>query len=157
MALPFFLVPAALAAVWYLVGCGVWAELHGEPPALAPNVVNLVALGYGILGVVIVAWTYENFDGFIASAFWYGALVGIPWGVLALVNGLFIVLELVTDLVFATPDWGELGKALAILSVAVVPSITFLAAGWLARKGYELLRGRIDPAASETGAGAAGL
>jgi hypothetical protein len=145
LALPFLLVPAVLVAGWYLVGCAVWAELHDGQPTLAPNGLNLFALGYATVGVVVIAWAHGDAERFLASALWYGAVVGIPWGVVALVNGVFTLLEVLTDLVFATPQWGELGEAVVILAVAAVPSVTFLAAGWLARRGYELLRGRVGP------------
>jgi hypothetical protein len=141
IALPFFLVPLAVVALWYLVGCGVWAAVHHGQFGLAPNVANLVALAYGIVGVVIVASTSEDAEYFLGSALWYGALVGIPWGLLALVNLLFVVLDLLTDLLFHTPYWSKLWNALGILAVAIVPSVTFLVAGWLARKGWDLLTG----------------
>jgi hypothetical protein len=142
VAVPFLLVPSAFVAAWYLVGCGVWAALHHEHVGLAPNAANLVALAYGTAGVVIVAWTYGNVEAFLGSALWYGALVGIPWGLLALVNLLFVVLNLLTDLLFHSPAWSTLWNALGILAVAVVPSVTFLVTGWLARKGWDLLTGR---------------
>jgi len=142
VALPFFLVPLATVVLWYLVGCGVWAALHGGRLGLAPNVANLVALGYGILGVVIVALAARDAEAFLGSALWYGALVGIPWGLLALVNLLFVLLELLTDILFSYPAWNALWNALVILAAAIVPSVTFLIAGWLARKGWDLLTGR---------------
>jgi hypothetical protein len=144
IALPFFLIPLAVVSVWYLVGCGVWAAFRHGPFGLTPNVANLVALGYGIVGVVIVASTYEDAEFFLGSALWYGALVGIPWGVLGLLNLLFVLLELLTDLLFRRPQWSELGNALVIVAVAIVPSVTFLIAGWFARKGWDILTGRVS-------------
>ncbi len=139
IALPFLLVPLAVVVLWYLVGCGIWAALHHGQVGLAPNVANLVALGYGIVGVVIVAWTYRDAEYFVGSALWYGALVGIPWGLLGLLNLLLVVLELLTDLLFSSPEWGKLRSSLGVIVVAIV---TFFIAGWLARKGWDLLTGR---------------
>ncbi|HZN18332.1 MAG TPA: hypothetical protein VFB84_09135 [Micromonosporaceae bacterium] len=143
VALPFFLVPLAIVVMSYLLGCGVWAAFHDGQVGIAPNAVNLAALAYGTGGVVLVAWAYKkDIELFLGGALWYGAVVGIPWGLLALVNLLFAILDLLTDALFGTPEWGRLWHALGILAVAVVPSVTLLVAGWSARKGWDLITGR---------------
>jgi hypothetical protein len=58
------------------------------------------------------------------------------------VNLLFVLLELLTDLVFGSPEWSSLWNALGILAVAVVPSVRFLIAGWSARMGWNLVTDR---------------
>jgi hypothetical protein len=144
IALPFFLVPLTTVALSYLLGCGIWAAFHDGQIGFAPNAVSLVALAYGVGGVVLVARAYykEDVELLFAGALWYGAIVGMPWGLLALVNLLFVILELLTDALFSTPEWSKLWNGLGILAVAVVPSVTFLIAGWSARQGWGLLTGR---------------
>jgi hypothetical protein len=142
ISLPLLILPIASVVVWYLLGCGIWAEFHDGQFSLVPNWINLVAGGYGLVGTVVVALTYGDAEFLLAGAFWYGALVGIPFALLGLVNLLFVLLELVTDILFGRPSWDELWMALGIIAAALIPSLSFALTGWTARIGWNVATGR---------------
>jgi hypothetical protein len=145
IAAPFFLVPVGVVVLWYLLGCAMWAALQDGRTSLAPSWVSLLTFGYGLVGIVLVASQYDDLEMFLGSGVWYGALAGIPLGLLGLINLILVLLELATDLLFSQPDWGDLWSALGVLPVALIPSGSFLIAGWLARIGWNLALGRVRP------------
>jgi hypothetical protein len=141
LAFPFLVVSLAAVAGWYVVGCGIWAAFHEGRFGLAPTWVSLLAAGYGLVGIVLVAIAYGDAEYFLGAALWYGAAFGIPYGILGLINLAFVLLELAQDLVFSRPAWSTLWTALWILVPAVIPAVSFALFGWLARIGWNLLTG----------------
>jgi hypothetical protein len=140
LALPLFAPPAALAVAWYLVGCGIWAAFHDGVFRVAATPVSVGAAGYAVVAIVCAA-LIEDEESRLVVAFGFALVISVPLVLVGLLNLLLALLEVVTDLLFGTPEWSDVRTAALVTIAAIVPVVAFWVAGWTARKGAQILNG----------------
>ena len=140
LALPLFVPPAALVVVWYLLGCGIWTMFHDGVFRVAATPVSVGAAGYSVIAIVCAALGREE-ETRLAVAFGFALVISIPLVLAGLLNLLLALLEVLTDLLFATPEWSGVWEGVRITLAAILPVAAFWVAGWTARRGAQLLVG----------------
>lgn len=153
VATPFFLPALLVIFLWYVIGSVAWAEFRpgdgGDQVGLGVNGLNLATMIYACVAVVVIAAVHPDDD-----LFGWGWALGfsLPFsGFLVLASVLMLVIALldflVGLLVGGTDQASDyLRSGLMWVGVALLSVVAFWAAGWTARKGYDLVSGAVSTA-----------
>jgi hypothetical protein len=140
LALPLTLVPAAVAAMWYLAGCVVWTLLHHGQFRLSPTPWSTGTLLYALVAIALTARLSDGDDRGIVGIL-FGAPLTLSLALLGLASLVVGLLGFLARLLDGEWAWGRFGPAIGLLLAALVSYVAFWAAGWTGRKAMEILRG----------------